>query len=390
MKTEWLLNYVIHYVYPEYYLRVTMCSIKPASVLETLPASAMENVTRFLTPQDLAGLRVLSKKTREVVDDTSHGAFLVYARKMYADSVEKIHDAGLFYARVNILEWLWKTHGDLFFSTRVCAVAASFGRTDVLSWLRDHGCPWDQSTCAESARKGHLETLMWVRERGCPWDGNVLYEAARATSSCHQKIQSHRDRHEELLAWVSENGCPLDKSLMTDIVMATIDGDLATLMMLHRHECCPLHADICFYAAKYGHKNILYWAKKQGFQCDERACRVAAETGRFEILKWLRKNGCAWDAMTCAVAAKNGHLGILDWLRKQDPPAPWTHLTFSWAAWGGQVEVMRWLENNNCPRSYKLQEYAQDSGSISAIKWVEENITAKLTFEPDTNLVGKK
>ena len=265
MKTEWLLNYVIHYVYPEYYLRVTMCSIKPASVLETLPASAMENVTRFLTPQDLAGLRVLSKKTREVVDDTSHGAFLVYARKMYADSVEKIHDAGLFYARVNILEWLWKTHGDLFFSTRVCAVAASFGRTDVLSWLRDHGCPWDQSTCAESARKGHLETLMWVRERGCPWN-----------------------------------------------------------------------------------------------------------------------------AMTCAVAAKNGHLGILDWLRKQDPPAPWTHLTFSWAAWGGQVEVMRWLENNNCPSSYKLQEYAQDSGSISAIKWVEENITAKLTFEPDTNLVGKK
>ena len=51
-----------------------------------------------------------------------------------------------------------------------CFAAADHGHLDVLKWLRENGCPWDEETCAYAARGGHLEVLKWARENGCPWD----------------------------------------------------------------------------------------------------------------------------------------------------------------------------------------------------------------------------
>ena len=65
---------------------------------------------------------------------------------------------------------------------------------DVLKWLREEGCPWNDWTCAYAAEGGHLDVLKYARENGCLWDETTCEEAARGG-------------HLDVLQWAHENGC---------------------------------------------------------------------------------------------------------------------------------------------------------------------------------------
>ena len=61
-----------------------------------------------------------------------------------------------------------------------CAEAAEGGYLEVVTWAREHGCPWEEDIegsnrdcCAYAAGGGHLEVLKWLRENDCPWDARV-------------------------------------------------------------------------------------------------------------------------------------------------------------------------------------------------------------------------
>ena len=62
-------------------------------------------------------------------------------------------------------------------------VAAQEGHLEVLQWLRDRDCLWDEFTCA--AQEGHLGVLWWAREHGCPLDSQTREEA---TSNGHHEV----------------------------------------------------------------------------------------------------------------------------------------------------------------------------------------------------------
>lgn len=68
---------------------------------------------------------------------------------------------------------------------------------------------------------------------------------------------------------------------------------------------------ICVNSAKYGHLEILQWARQNDFPWDKYVCHNAAKYGYLEISQWIRQNGCEWDADTYTNAAGNGHLKIL-------------------------------------------------------------------------------
>ena len=80
-------------------------------------------------------------------------------------------------------------------TVNLCTSAAKGGQLEVLEWLRENECPWDEETCTEAASGGHLEVLQWARENGCPWDEETCSEAASGG-------------HLETLKWARENGCP--------------------------------------------------------------------------------------------------------------------------------------------------------------------------------------
>jgi hypothetical protein len=73
--------------------------------------------------------------------------------------------------------------------------AASCGHLEVLKWLRNAGCPWDEGTRAAAALCGHLETLRWALQHGCEWDMMTCIFAAEGG-------------HLDLLKWAREQGCP--------------------------------------------------------------------------------------------------------------------------------------------------------------------------------------
>ena len=77
----------------------------------------------------------------------------------------------------------------------------SNGNVDLLEFLHEKGCPWDEDTCSEAAEYGHLECLKYAHENGCPWDQWTCRQAAR-------------NGHLECLKYAHENGCPWMNTLV--------------------------------------------------------------------------------------------------------------------------------------------------------------------------------
>jgi hypothetical protein len=49
---------------------------------------------------------------------------------------------------------------------------------EMLKWMRQNGCPWNELACSNAARGGHLEVLQWLKQNGCPWNQDACYYAA--------------------------------------------------------------------------------------------------------------------------------------------------------------------------------------------------------------------
>ena len=58
-----------------------------------------------------------------------------------------------------------------------------------------------------------------------------------------------------------------------------------------------------YYAAQYGHLEVLKWARENGCDWNSWTCSCAALNGHLEVLKWARQNGCDWNSYTCSYAA---------------------------------------------------------------------------------------
>ena len=51
---------------------------------------------------------------------------------------------------------------------RFCARMAENGNLELLQFLHEKGCPWDECTCHYAALNDHLECLKYAHENGCP------------------------------------------------------------------------------------------------------------------------------------------------------------------------------------------------------------------------------
>jgi hypothetical protein len=72
-------------------------------------------------------------------------------------------------------------------------LAARAGHLQVLQWLHEKGCAFDELTCYSAATGGHLHVLQWLRSIGCPWAHSHVREA------------SHFSGQSEMEEWVESN-----------------------------------------------------------------------------------------------------------------------------------------------------------------------------------------
>ena len=84
----------------------------------------------------------------------------------------------------------------------------------------------------------------------------------------------------------------------------------------------------------------------------------AAARGELEDLQWMISQGYGkghWHrsaALVGAAAAAGGHLRVLEWLVSEGYEMD--ESTSSSAAWAGQLEVLQWLRQKECPWSAEV------------------------------------
>lgn len=82
--------------------------------------------------------------------------------------------------RRDVLEWLLAEFGSMYeLNPRVAWAAARNGHIELLKWLRERGCPWDESVAQAAVqhaiRDGSMAALRWVAANG----GHIFHRAVR-------------------------------------------------------------------------------------------------------------------------------------------------------------------------------------------------------------------
>ena len=310
-----------------------------------------ESLVRFLPPEDCARLATIDKTARKLVGETRVGRFV---RKTFGRNRDEIFHAAALNNDPFILDWLKETRPDKILSATVYATAARYRRSKTLEWLHANACPCDERACEEAARKGNVDVLEWVVERGAPC-GPSAFEAAadggslealrwlkrmgyRCDESCSRKaaergrvevmrwiidekapwdgetlFEAARNGHEDVLRMAKDAGCPAGASLSLGVFEAVAFADLRALRLLFKYDCLQAHErDVCRLAAKHDMEEILWWAHSEEFEWDSWTCAHAAENGNLDLLKWLRERDCPWDSKVL----KTKHRSVLAWLNE--------------------------------------------------------------------------
>ena len=114
------------------------------------------------------------------------------------DMLKYLHENGCLGSETCRRPWDSETWGGAEMEGH-CWAAAAGGHLNVLKWLRQEGCPWDESTFYYAAIEGHLDILKYAHENGCPWNEKTCSFAAWGG-------------HLEVLKYARAHGCPWDKA----------------------------------------------------------------------------------------------------------------------------------------------------------------------------------
>ena len=131
---------------------------------------------------------------------------------------------------------LWALERCSEYKEGFCAEMARKGNLELLQFLHEKGCPWDEDTVLCAAYNGHLECLKYAHEKGCPWDEETCANAANYS-------------HLECLQYAHEKGCPWDEYTCSN---AAFNGHLKCLKYA-REKGCPWDKYTCRHAARNGH-----------------------------------------------------------------------------------------------------------------------------------------
>lgn len=294
----------------------------------------MNKSTFYDLPYDVLNIifGFLCNNTFNIIVFVSKNLYALISRYGRLNNIPKRIDLRQFVinGNVDLLEWSTTIsigkpdHKD----TEMCALSATHNYLNVLKWLREHNYQWDYHTCVNAAERGNMEILKWAINKGCPVTENVYIKAVikgrlmmlqwlinnefiDQRYNCAELLNmAARYGHLNILKWLHTNNTKHIQRITYDHLSwlperITYD-QLSWLPEGHR----SLYENVCSYAARGGHLQILKWAKSNGYKwCKYEICKDAAYSGNIEMIKWLREhNNCSWDSRTCDDAAKNGHL----------------------------------------------------------------------------------
>jgi len=105
--------------------------------------------------------------------------------------------------------------------------------------------------------------------------------------------------------------------------------------------------------------------------CLKEACSYAAGGGNQEVLEWLHSTGCPWNAWTACAAAAGGHLEVVKWLHNHG--CPWNAWACAHAALSGHLRVLQWVREHHCPWHPLTTAWAAEGRHVAVLQWARAN-----------------
>ena len=323
------------------------------------------------------------------------------------------------------LAWL-RDHSGYEFRWKTCTGAAKGGQLQTLQWLREQGCPWDETTTIMAAKMGHHEMLEWLLDNGCLVSARACEAAAgqnhmgivmlltrRHRAAMHQTAvcaAAAEGGHGTVLAWLQENGYPIDDTVataaargghigplhllemwgetFTDVYnncralsAAASKGHLHVVQWLHERDFRDRNGVVCISAAHGGHLKVLQWLRANEYPWYADVCSAAAEGGHFELIQWAVGAGCEVDEEAITKAAEAGHLHIVKWLR-EEVACPWNGRAFVLAAGEGEYGVMAYMlaqdpdvvfTSNHAYHAEEACAAAAGDNRLKELQWLREH-----------------
>jgi len=278
------------------------------------------------------GCPINIEATRAALDGGSVECF------KYASEQQPLH-----VTKDDMIKTLWRNHYTLFKHLHSIGngmfiefwnAVVNRSSYDMVEYLIEHRCPWDENVIANAASIGNVNILKRLHEAGCPWDEKVLsavtswYDkkphlecfkyALKEGAPLSPKILYNAAMYNTLpiLKTAIEAGCPLPPE---DLVYTAVRcGSLSCLKYLHKTNEITrkhLHATITF-----GHVNCLkYILEHTDLDIDD---VMENELNNVKCYEYLRLRGAAGEVYQIDPvrvmngAAVNGHKKLVKHLRE--------------------------------------------------------------------------
>lgn len=257
---------------------------------------------------------------------------------------------------IRALKWLFENK--VPWNESACESAARSGQGDALRWLRTKGCPWDNKVCAWAARNGDMSMLQYARANGCPWNSQTTAGAAWA-----ERL--------DIIQYAVSNGCTFGG---TAYYWAARRGNLPIIQWAFSHDGGGIvFPEITAGAACGGHDHIILdFAHENDVIWHKLVYHFAAYGGNIGMLRGLEEVGFYPSSDVFGYAAEGGQLDVLKYLHEQCPSAK-PDVACERAAFGGHLEVLVWLRENNFPWTWRVRLAAEEGGHRRVLEWAKDN-----------------
>jgi hypothetical protein len=202
-----------------------------------------------------------------------------------------------------------------------------------MQFLHAQDCPWDEAVPSIAAERGNLEMVRWLCEHGCPWQEYCILNKAVSSGSI------------ELTAWVKQQ--PDVVCNQDTMNTAARKGFTAVCEYLYAEQC-PWSAQTCFCAAVDGHVDTLRWLHENGCPWNAaHTCEAAAAGGSIDVIEYVVQQGIVFtpELLTVMLNAAGNKLAAAQWLRQQG--AEWPDLLYYLISrWSG--ETLEWARAEGC------------------------------------------
>jgi hypothetical protein len=212
---------------------------------------------------------------------------------------------------------------------------------------------------------------LWAAEYAANLSGNHMKVAQRQ----NPRLTSFRKMFESVSRLQLAQNCGLDFSIWQVQVAAGKFADIPVLAAAAQMLSIPWK-HVIMGAAFIGSVSKLQWLcteQQHEFEDPDAVAVYAVAGGNVDVLNWLKEQGVSFPTSTwnCVAANKQNPLQVVQFLHAEG--VEWTAECCEKAAAAGNVEVLRFMHEHDCPwNRAAVRTAAAQSGSIEVMSYLQQ------------------